>query len=555
MPRKVGVLAWLNVVLVGALVLGIVFVMHLYPRLDAGQKVVNGLKPAFTPARAQGDVTGITFVGHLVNLADPITTPQGTAAGEVPALVSLVSSKTGLAPAAVLSTLATNYPNVLALLEAIPLSSVSAELPGFEAFVAKELKVTVPQLVTTLQTSFPHLYQALANLPVVTSGWDNLPSAGVKGLTQFNGAAVTTAPELQQYFSQDVVPVVGDNVSNYHRVATYFPPVNDIPILLTVIGAIAVLFGLLMMLRASTTEVGAKEGRLTWGIVLLLGIIVLAIVFGFQVYPRLDGGSHLLRDAAPAYTTTRVAGDVTGIAYDSHVVDLSDAIMNPQGGASTDIANLVAALEKKTGLTETQLVAAIVNAGFPHTAALLVALPLSTVNTQLTSLEDFLATKLGISNDQLVAALEQAVPGIAQSIVNLPAVVNGWDTSPGGTGLTRFDGTPVLTAPQLRDYFAMDVIPAVANTADNFSKLNVHPDLTLFPGLLTILGGLVVIYGIIMLLVVAVLDQGIAPQGAARRAPSVGRSTPAGRSGEPAAKAKAAKTKAPSRRGPKTDFS
>lgn len=550
MPRKVGVLAWLNVVLVGALVLGIVFTLKLYPRLDAGQKTVDGLKPAFTPARAEGAVTGIAFVGHLVALADPITTPSGTAASEVPALIALVSAKTGLSQPAVTSALQTLFPQVLELLQAIPLSSVTAELPGFEAFAASELKVSVAQLVATLQTDFPHLYQALANLPVVTSGWDNLP--GIAGLTNFNGTAVTTSPQLQQYFSQDVVPVVGDNVTNFHRVDTYFPPVKDIPILLTAIGAIAVLFGLIMMLRAATGDVGQKEGKVTWTIVLLLGVLVLALVFGAQVYPRLDGGSHLLRDAAPAYTPTRVAGDIGGITFDSHVVDLSDPIMTPAGGAASDVNGLLATLSAKTGLSQAKLLS-VISTDFPHVGALLQAIPLSTVNTQLTGLESFLAGKFGVSQTALLTALQSAVPGLAQSIINLPYVVDGWDSSPGGAKLTRYDGTPVLTAPQLRDYFADDVIQSVSTTADNFRKLDVHPDLTLFPGLLTILGGLVVIYGIIMLLVVGLPDPAI--EARARRSQGAARRLPPTRPDADEAPAKAAKAKGAPRRAARTDFS
>ena len=78
-----------------------------------------------------------------------------------------------------------------------------------------------------LKTSFPHLYQAVANLPTVTNGWDNVP--GINGLTRFNGTPVKTAPQLRDYFSGDVVPVVEKNSTNFHRVASYFPPVKDIP--------------------------------------------------------------------------------------------------------------------------------------------------------------------------------------------------------------------------------------------------------------------------------------------------------------------------------------
>jgi hypothetical protein len=485
-------------------VLGLVWGLRLQPRLTAGQRVVDGLKPAFAPARAQGDRIGIDFTQDVVHLADPIATDKGTAASEVPKLVALVSAKTGLAPAAVLATIGAQFPHTLALLQAIPLSSVTAELPGFLDFVAAQLKVTTPQLVTTLQTSFPHLYQAVANLPAVTNGWNDVP--GLNGLTGFDGTPVKTAPQLGDYFSKDVVPVIEKNRTNFDRVATYFPPVKYIPLLLIVIGGIAALFGLLMMLRAATGKVGHGEAVASWTVVLILGLVVLGIVFGAQVYPRLDGGSHLLRDARPAFAPARVAGDRAGITFVSHVVDLADPIMNDQGKAADDIATLLTTLSTKTGLAKPQLLAAV-TAKFPHTAALLQAIPLSKVSAEIPGLLNLVHVVLNLPPAEVLSTLKTATPGLAQSIVNLPLVVNGWDNSPGGAQLTRFDGTAVKTAPQLRDYFSKDVIAAVEKVAPDFAKLDgIKPDLQLFPGLLTILGGLVVVYGIIMLIMVNLPD-------------------------------------------------
>lgn len=504
MPRKVGLLAWLNVVLVGVLILGIIFTLKLYPRLNAGQKVVDRLKPAFAPARVTGDTAGINFVSAAINTLDPITTDKGTAASEVPKLVAYVSSQTGLSAATINGVLQAQFPHTLALLQAIPLSSVSAELPAFINFVAGELKVTPAQLVTTLQTSFPHLYQTIANLPIVTAGWDNVPN--LNGLTRFNGAPVKSAAQLQQYLSQDVVPVVTNNESNFHRVATYFPPVKDIPILLTVIGLIAVLYGLLMMLRAGTGTVKRGEAQFTWSVVLLLGLIVLGIIFGTQVFPRLDGGSHLLRDARPGFSPARVAGDRAGITFDSHVVDMADPIINPQGGAAAEIQTLLTTIATATKSTPTKLMATI-SGQFPHTAALLEALPLTSVNSELPGVLSLLHIVLRQSPAEVLTTLQTNVPGLAQAIENLPTVVAGWDNNPGGAGLTRFNGAAVTTTPQLRDYFSNDVIAAVEATGPDFRTLDKVPDLEMFPGILTTLGVLVVVYGIIMLMVVGIEDQ------------------------------------------------
>ena len=503
MPRKVGVLAWLNVVLVGALVLGLVYGLRLFPRLNAAQRVVDGLKPAFAPARVAGERAGINYTSAVVDLLDPIATPQGKAASEVLPLVNLVAQKTGLPPAAVIATLQSKFPHVLGLLQALPLSAVSDELPAFVQTVATVLKTTPAEVVALLHSATPHLAQAIDNLTKVTSGWNNVPAGG---LTRFDGTPVMTAPQLRDYFSQDVVPVVEKHKLDFGRVATYWPPVKYLPPLLTAIGGIAILFGLLMMLRAATGKVGRKEGNFTWSIVLILGIGVLVLVFGAQIYPRLDGGSHLLRDAAPAFYPPRVTGDVAGIKFVSNVVDLGDPIMNPEGGAEGDITKLLDTVSQKTGIAVPALVATL-QKPYPHTVALLQAIPLSKINSELNALVDFLHVALNVTPDQVVGLLKANTPGLAQSITALSTVVNGWDNFPGGQGLTRFNGTPVKTAPQLRDFFADDVIGAVSKVDADFIKLNgTAPDLTLFPGLLTILGALVVIYGIIMLMVVHLPD-------------------------------------------------
>ena len=70
-----------------------------------------------------------------------------------------------------------------------------------------------------------------------------------------------------------------------------------------------------------------------WTIVLLLGVMVLGMVFGTQVFPRLDGGSHLFRDARPAFTPARVSGDGPASPSSSTVVNMADPIMNDQGKA------------------------------------------------------------------------------------------------------------------------------------------------------------------------------------------------------------------------------
>src|SRR6202035_4991068 len=107
----------------------------------------NAAQPAFSHARVTGDRAGINIISNDVNLADPIVTPQGGAAAEVPKLVAFVAQKTGLSQAAVLAALTKNFPHTTALLETIPLSAVTAELPGLVSFLATTLHTTPAQVL------------------------------------------------------------------------------------------------------------------------------------------------------------------------------------------------------------------------------------------------------------------------------------------------------------------------------------------------------------------------------------------------------------------------
>ncbi len=170
-----GVLQWVVVLVVGVLVVTVVLGLNLIPRLNDGQKVLDAARPAFAPERLTGARAGIDIISKDVDTADPIMTPQGGAAAEVPKLIAFVSQKTGLSQAEVVAALQKNFPHTTALLQTIPLSSVTAELPGLLAFLEKTLNVSQAELLAALKTNFPALTQAITNLPTVTSGWDAHP--------------------------------------------------------------------------------------------------------------------------------------------------------------------------------------------------------------------------------------------------------------------------------------------------------------------------------------------------------------------------------------------
>ncbi len=234
----------------------VVLVLSLVPRVSNGQKLLDALRPANDAARVQGDRAGIDMVSAIVDTEDPIMTSQGAAAAEVPKLIAFVSQKTGLSQAAVVAALQKNFPHTTALLQTIPLSSVTAELPGLLTFLEKTLKVSPAQLIAALQTSFPGLAQAITNLPAVTGGWNQVPK--IDGATRFDGTPVQTVPDVRTYFSSDVIPVLETQRGNYeHLVST--STIDFIGPLVLSVGIIVIVYGLLMLLLARRLEPDASR--------------------------------------------------------------------------------------------------------------------------------------------------------------------------------------------------------------------------------------------------------------------------------------------------------
>jgi hypothetical protein len=222
---------------------GVVLAISLIPRVSNGQKLLNGLAPAFSRQRVIGDRAGIKMVSAIVATEDPIMTAAGGAAAEVPKLIAFVSSKTGLSQAKVLAALQTNFPHTTALLEAIPLSAVTAELPKLTAFLAPAIPAV------------PRLAQTITAAPLVTNGWDNVP--GTAGTTRFDGAPLRTVPDIQAYFSSDVIPVLETQRRNYDNlVAT--SNIDFLGPLVLIVGIIVIIYGTLMVLLAWRGD-GAPE--------------------------------------------------------------------------------------------------------------------------------------------------------------------------------------------------------------------------------------------------------------------------------------------------------
>jgi hypothetical protein len=489
------VLQWVVVLVVGVLVVTLVLGLHLIPRLNDGQKVLNAAKPAFASKRLTGARAGITILSANVDTASPIINPQGGAAAEVPKLIAFVSQKTGLSQAAVVAALQKNFPHTLALLQTIPLSSVTTEIPGLLAFLEQALKVTPAQLVAALKTNFPGLAQAITNLPTVTNGWEHIPN--INGLTRFDGTPVQSVPDLRTYFSSDLIPVLEKQQGNFDSLDGT-STVNWIPPLLLIVGIIVILFAGAMIalnLRGSVTRGIATAGA---AVVLVVGVGVVALALGLSLVPRTENGQKLLNALGPVNGPGRVHGDRVGIDMVSTIVQTEDPIMTAQGSAAGEVPKLVAFVSQKTGLSQAAVVAAL-QKNFPHTLALLQTIPLSSVTTELPGLFAFLEQALKVTPAQLVAALKTNFPALTQAITNLPTVTNGWDNIQNIDGATRFDGTPVKTVPDVGAYFSSDVIPVLETQTGNYHKLVATSTIDFIGPLVLIVGIIVIIYGSLML--------------------------------------------------------
>ena len=236
-----------------------------------------------------------------------------------------------------------------------------------------------------------------------------------------------------------------------------------------------------------------------WFVVLLVGAVVVALVLVLNLIPRLSDGQKLLDRARPAFAAQRVAGDRAGISMVSSIVDLADPIVRDTGGASAEVPKLVAFVSSKTGLPPAKVLAAL-QQGYPHTAALLSALPLSAVNAEIPGLVAFLAKALKTTPAGVVAALNASFPRLSQTINALPTVVNGWDDVPGTTGLTRFSGAPVKTVPDLRTYFSADVIPVLETQRANYASLDGTSKVNWIAPLVLIVGIVVILYGLLLVM-------------------------------------------------------
>ena len=493
MGRRTLPLAWAGVTAVGLVVVILVVSWQLFPRLTAAQTLVDDLNPAFTVDRVGGDRAGIEMVSAATNTVDPMMHWDGVAA-EMPKLTEFIAEQTRRSNDDVEALLGKDYPNITAFLTSTPLVEISAELPKLDHYLGTVLVMTPDEVDQMLRTDYPKLHQAIVNLPKLTAGWDAVP--GTEKLTRFDGRPVRTMPQLSAYLSQEVVAPVERQQDNFRPLGAR-GGVGFLAPLLLVLGIVVIIFGTTMVV-ATWRGVPRNPLRFAWVVVPVVGVAVVALVFGVNLFPRLIGGQKLLNDTRPVFALDRVQGDRAGIEFISIFVNALGPAMLPDTGLADEYPALLDRVAKKVGIP-TQDVRALVELDFPHTAKLMDAVPFSDASAEVPKLVEYLASASNVTSAQMWATLRADFPNVYQTITNMSIVTGGWKAVPGTEKLTRFDGSPARSVDQVRDYFRDDVIPALERQQKNFVIVDTNwPPLSVFAPLLTAVGVMVVGYGFLL---------------------------------------------------------
>jgi hypothetical protein len=482
--------AWLGVAFVGLVLVVLVLALSLFPRLGAGQRVIDAAKPAFTDQRVAGTQAGVELISQYVDFADPIMTARGGAGRDVRSLIGLLRRRLGLSSAQVRKILHREAPHTEALTRALPLDAVAREIPRLMSYLATTMAMTEEELAATLEQSFPHIAQTLTALPNVTDGWRDVP--GIEGLTRLSGSKpVRTVPGLRKYYRDDVVPLIVEHKKDFQRLAGS-GGVGYIPYLLALAGLALFAYGLLQARHAEVTA----PGRRSWGIVVGVGAVIVLLVVAAQYFPRLGGGQKLISDLQPVFAKERVNGASIGIDTVHEAIAMGDPIVTRRGGAAGEAPQLYRLVADRTG-REPGDVHAMLKRRAPHTVALLDALPLTKVADEASHLLAYLARALHRPGDRLVALLRKRTPALAQVLLTAPTVAAGWNAIPHSAGMRRFDGfTLVRTLPEFDDYLRQDLVPLLVDERADFDTLaGTWPPIDTFAPLLLGAGLLVMLYG------------------------------------------------------------
>ena len=489
--------AWLGVTVIGVVIVVLVLVLSLIPRLTAGQQVVDAAAPAFEDERVAGTRAGVDLLSQYVDFLDPLMTARGGAHEEVRSLVSLIRRELGVSSAQARKILRREAPRSEALMRALPLTGVAEEIPRLTDYLATTLNISADELAATLEQGFPRIAQLLTTLPIVTDAWNDVP--GIEGLTRLSGdKPVRTVPGLRKYLRDDVVALTVERKDEFQDLAGR-GGIGYIPYLLLFVGLALAAYGLPQARRATITA----PGVLSWGIVVAIGVLLVALVGAGQFFGRLSGGQRLIADLQPVFAQDRVRGVTTGFDAVHEAIVLGDPIMTRGGGASLETPRLYRLVADRTGRRPGD-VRRTLSRRAPRTIALLDALPLTRVAREVPRLVAYLARALRMPRDRLVSLLRRRAPALTQSLLGAPPVTTGWTAVPGTSALTRFDElTPVRTMPAVDDYLREDVLPVFVEERAHFGTFaSGSPPIERLAPAVLILGAVVMLYGGLMLVLV-----------------------------------------------------
>lgn len=233
-----------------------------------------------------------------------------------------------------------------------------------------------------------------------------------------------------------------------------------------------------------------------WTGVAVAGVIVVALVVGLQLIPRLSAGQDVIDAAKPAMSDGAVKGEVAGTEVLAQVVDLVDPLMTRRGRSREELGRLVTMIKRESGVSA-ERARAVLRREAPHTEALLRAVPFSGIAAERRRLIAHLATTLNITPEDLEDELARSFPRTYQMLSELPGVTSGWYDVPGAETLTRFDGNPVRSMAQVRDYLRDDLVAAVDDEQDHFESLAGSGGVGYIPWLLLAVGAGLAIFGLL----------------------------------------------------------
>lgn len=248
-----------------------------------------------------------------------------------------------------------------------------------------------------------------------------------------------------------------------------------------------------------------------WIGVVVIGVVIVALVIGLGLLPRLGAGQELIDAAKPVMSDPAVRGEVAATKALSQYVDLLHPLMTRRGRASTEVAELETMISRRTGVS-TRRARALLRREAPNFEALLRALPLSGVVSERPQLRRFLATSLNVSSEEAQDEFARGFPRLFQTLSELPAVTSGWYDVPGIEGMTRFGGRDVRSARALRNYVRDDLVGTVAQEKDRFQAVAGSGGIGYIPVLLLIAGVGAIAFGLLQ----ALRSAGRAPASAGR---------------------------------------